>query len=110
MPMIVLVGNDAALLEGLTQMLAGAGFRTRLAPSVGEARELARTELPLVAVVDRALAGEPPGASAIRLVAGGALVLYHRTADHGTSLAPSVQRAALSDLALPLERHRLLTL
>jgi hypothetical protein len=65
----------------------------------------------LVAVIERDLAAAAAGlVLGIPLVRGGALVAFHQRAEERATLAPPVQRALLADLALPLERNRLLAL
>jgi len=63
---------------------------------------------PLVLVVNRALASTA-GAEllAIPIAAGGARLLYRAATIPLAPLLPSLQRAVLADLTLPLERHRL---
>ena len=108
---ILLVGSDAALLEGLVQTLAARGYTTAVASSLQEAQEYAATNVPLVAVIERDLAAATPAVLlAIPLVRGGALVVFHHRPDAGGILGPPAQRAVLADLALPLERNRLLAL
>jgi DNA-binding NtrC family response regulator len=108
---VLLVGGDGALLEGLAQSFAALGYATRVAATLRDARETAATDPPLLAVVDRAIASASAGdALAIPLAAGGALVLYHTTADERTAITPALQRTVMADLALPLERHRLMAL
>jgi hypothetical protein len=109
--MILLIGADVALLEGLSQSLAALGYHSRTASGLREAIELAAPQPPLIAVIDRSLAMNVSGdILALPLALGGALVLYHAPASAPTLLAPSLQRVVLADLALPLERHRLITL
>jgi len=105
---VLLVGSDVALLEGLAQSLSGLGHRTRVSSSLPEGRESAAAHAPQVLVVDRALASSC-GAEllAIPIAAGGARVLYRPAATKPTALLPTLQRAVLADLTLPLERHRL---
>jgi DNA-binding NtrC family response regulator len=108
---IVVVGSDAALLEGIAQLLATAGHAVRLAATLADASAVvdADEELPLVALVERELLAAR-GAAAPALAPGGATVLY-RTADGGApSLPARVQRATLAEVTLPLERNRLLAL
>jgi DNA-binding NtrC family response regulator len=107
----MLVGRDAALLEGLAQSLAALGHTPRVASTIGEARELANAAPPLVLVVDRALASAG-GAELLStpLAAGGARLLYRAAAAPLAPLLPALQRAVLADLTLPLERHRLAAL
>ena len=108
---ILLVGSDAALLEGLSQSLAALGYIPKVAVGMHEARETAAGDPPLVIVISSELAAEV-GAEVLRipLAAGGALVLFHVAGREPTILSPTLQRAVLADLALPLERHRLVAL
>jgi DNA-binding NtrC family response regulator len=109
MASIVVVGSNAALLEGVAQLLASAGHTVRLAPTLAEAAALQTDELPLVAVVERELL-VARGATSPTLAAGGATVLYHMVEGDLPSLPTRVQRATLAEVSLPLERHRLLAL
>jgi hypothetical protein len=113
---VFLIGADVALLEGLAQTLATAGHRGRILGSIAEAAEeaqrdhadAARAE-PLVVLLSRELAAD--GARAATLVsAGGALVLYHSATAAEATIPAAVRRLMLADVALPLERHRLMTL
>ena len=108
---ILLVGSDAALLEGLSQSLAGLGYLPKVALGLRDAREIAASDPPLIAVVRAELAAEP-SAEVLRipLAPGGALVLYHTTGLAVQVLSPAMQRSVLAELALPLERHRLIAL
>jgi hypothetical protein len=86
---VVLVGEDAALLEGISQSFAP----------------------PVLAVVNRKQAGEASAeALAIPLARGGALVLYHGPNDDRPTLTPALSRSVMADLTLPLERNRLIAL
>src|SRR5436190_2982713 len=111
MTQILLVGSEEPLLEGLAQSLGAMGHAPRVAASVVEARELALMIPPLVAVVARSMAMES-GADAlgITLAPGGALVLFHGVGSSSQTLPYAVQRQVLADLALPLERNRLVAL
>jgi CheY-like chemotaxis protein len=112
--MLILIGTDDALLEGLAQLLAGAGHRVQVAGSVAEAQELAQHAPPLLVVVNRDSVVEDSGESVARiaLAPGGAYVLYRTTSDQGGSLAlaHTIARQTLADLVLPLERQRLAAL
>jgi DNA-binding NtrC family response regulator len=108
---VLLVGEDAALLEGLAQSFAALGYMPRVVLSLHEAREGAVADPPLLAVVDGLLAAESSAdALAVQLSPGGALVLYHSNADERPLIPPTLQRAVMADLALPLERNRLIAL
>lgn len=112
--MIILIGTDHALLEGLAQLLAGAGHRVSVASSLDEAEDISDERAPLMLVVDRrALASDGDRRlSRLPLAAGGAIVLYRTAGDDGRSSALShgVARLTLADLNLPLERQRLAAL
>jgi DNA-binding NtrC family response regulator len=111
MTRILLVGSDLPLLEGLAQSLASSGFTPVVAASLGEAREIATHEAPLVTVVSRALAAEATADTlSIPLAPGGALMLYRSISTPLVTFSASVQRAVLADLTLPLERNRLIAL
>jgi DNA-binding NtrC family response regulator len=108
---VLLVGSDAALLEGLTQSLAALGYQPSVAATMREARELSLRDAPLVVVVDSALASRAPSETlSLRLAAGGALIFYHCAEQRSAALSPALQRSVLTDLALPLERQRLIAL
>ena len=111
MTYVMLVGSDVALLEGLSQSLAGLGHRPRVCASFTDAREACLARPPLVLVVDRALASSA-GAELLQLplAAGGARILYRVASAGPLPLLPALQRAVLADLTLPLERHRLAAL
>ena len=107
---ILLLGLDGALLEGLAQLLAMAGFRPIIAHDVLDAIDLARLELPIAAVIDRSIAMIDAAALRIPLAAHGAFVLF-RAEEEATGAMPlSIARHVVGDLTLPLERQRLLAL
>jgi DNA-binding NtrC family response regulator len=109
--MILLVGSDSALLEGLAQSFAARGCPICVTPGLTEGLEAVSTNPPLVAVIEREMAVTSPGKTlALPLARGGAIVLFHSSTDETTPLVPALQRALLADLALPLERHRLFAL
>ncbi|MFL5581163.1 MAG: hypothetical protein ACJ8AO_12375 [Gemmatimonadaceae bacterium] len=110
---VLLVGSNTALLEGLAQTLASAGHRTLLTPGLPGAAEAARGERPLLVVVERHLAAsESAELARIPLAPGGRVVVYRDEEEERRSLSlpTAVQRVTLADLALPLERHRLIAL
>jgi hypothetical protein len=107
MAAVLLIGSDMALLEGLAQTLAGAGHRCRLSPTPEEVAEVAPGAPPLVIVAER---GDAEQSLRLPLAPGGALILYRDGDEAAGALPAAVQRAVLADLALPLERKRLLAL
>ncbi len=108
---ILLIGTETPLLEGLAQTFAALGLTTSVVPTLHEARELASQHAPLIAIVSHALAAESTGETLnIPLAPGGALVLFRTGATSTAAMSPTLQRAVLADLALPLERNRLVAL
>jgi len=111
MTQILLVGTELPLLEGLAQSFAAQGFTPVVVQSLHEARESAAHDLPLIVVASRAFAAVASAEMlGIPLAPGGAFVLYRSATTPLVTLAPSVQRAVLADLSLPLERNRLMAL
>jgi hypothetical protein len=110
MTTILLLGMDAPLLEGLAQTLAAVGHRPRIATNTSEAADLAAAEPPLLAVVERELALAHADVLRLPLSPGGAYVFYRVSPDPVAPLPPNIQRVVLADLALPLERNRLVAL
>jgi hypothetical protein len=104
---ILLVGADAALLEGIAQTLADAGHQVLTAVSMADASFIAAAAPPLLAVVDRALLATAGDTRSLGLAAGGALVVF---GDPGSPLPGPVRRTVLAELRLPLERARLTAL
>jgi DNA-binding NtrC family response regulator len=107
---VLLLGLDSALLEGLAQLFAMSGFEPVIAHDALDAVDLARTELPIAAVIDRAIALADPAALRIPLAAHGALVLYRAEHEAAEPIPPADARHVVADLTLPLERQRLLAL
>jgi DNA-binding NtrC family response regulator len=111
MPHILLVGTDLSLLEGMAQSLAAQGLGTRVASSFAEAREMATTVKPLIAVIERGMAADSArDVLALTLAPGGAVVLYRSMAQETTAMPHVLQRHVLAELSLPLERNRLAAL
>lgn len=114
MATVLVLGDNDALLEGLVQALSSAGHRTRVARSLDEAEEMSAGERPLLIVAERRLlsGADAPHASRLPYSAGGALVLYHEHGEDGAhvTLPHALARLTMADLALPLERQRLIAL
>jgi DNA-binding NtrC family response regulator len=112
--MLIVIGPDDALLEGLAQSLVGAGHRVSVAHTIDEAADLAQQSPPLLFVVDReTVAGSgAPRLASLPMAPGGAIVIYRTSDDHSSSvtLPHRVARITLADLELPLERQRLVAL
>lgn len=110
MATILLLGRDDAVLEGVAQMLGAVGHVPLLAHTLDEGLELAATRAPLVVLLEREQAFVAADILHLPLAPGGAIVLYRTTGATAVPLPHGVARAVLADLALPLERHRLLAL
>ena len=108
---VLLVGEDSALLEGLAQSFAATGYAPKVVQTLHDARDTSAHGPPLLAVVERTLASQSGAdALAIRLAPGGAMVLFRGSSEESTPVSPTLQRAVLADLTLPLERNRLMAL
>jgi DNA-binding NtrC family response regulator len=112
--MILVLGTDDALLEGLAQALSASGQAVTVAKSVEEVEEVTVRVSPLLLVADRARLTGSDGARVARIVvaSGSALVAYRSHIGGGSAFAlpAEVARIALADLELPLERNRLVAL
>lgn len=110
MAKVILVGADAALLEGLAQTLLGFEHEVSFAATVGDASGALNGDLPAIAIVSsEALELAGKGAT-LPLTPGGALIVYGKSHAERPFLPPRLQRATLAHLVLPLERQRLLAL
>ena len=110
MAKILLVGSDAALLEGLSQTLNGFGHEVCLASSMSEAPEACRDGVPNIAVVSNESLAAPGSGASLPLSASGALVVYTTQPTDRPTLPTRLQRATLGHVVLPLERQRLIAL
>jgi len=111
MTQILLIGTELPLLEGLAQSFAILGFTPHVASSIAEGREVAVQHEPLIAIVSRVLAASATTETlSIPLAPGGALMLYRAVGGTIVTLSPTLQRAVLADLTLPLERNRLVAI
>jgi hypothetical protein len=111
--MILLVGGNTALLEGLAQALASSGQRVIAAHSLDEAGELQARHPPILTVAERHMVADAEPAKSFlhaTLAGGGALVTYREAGDTSRALPAVLARHVLADLVLPLERNRLVAL
>jgi hypothetical protein len=112
--MILVLGTDDALLEGLAQTLAASGQQVTVARTLDDAEELAKKHPPLLLVADRGrlTVSDGPRLARVAFAVGGAVIAYRSHSDSASSLAlPSeIARITLADLELPLERNRLVAL
>ena len=100
------IGSLSALVQGVLRPAC-----VKVLRGWQEGREYAAHHPPLVAVVSRALAAASTSdALSIPLAPGGALVLYRVVGSPLVTLSPTMQRAVMADLTLPLERNRLVAL
>jgi hypothetical protein len=112
--MLIIIGSNDALLEGLAQLLVGAAHRVIVTRSVEEAAEIALQKPPMLLIADRAMVAGEAGTlvAHIPLAPGGAVVLYRVSGEQVPLVAipHGVARITLADLELPLERQRLVAL
>lgn len=109
MASILVVGPDAALLEGVAQTLVGAGHQAVIARDIPESLETLRGSHPLLALVDCEEL-QARGAMLQSIVAHGGAVLAFHCDDDDSRLPFRIKRTTLAELKLPLERQRLLAL
>jgi hypothetical protein len=114
MALILFVGSDLALLEGLAQTLAAAGERVRITQSLHDNDLATLGDPPLVVVAERRLAFEAAASGAgmpnLTLARGGTVVLYHGADDAALALPAALMRTTLADLTRPRARPRLVAL
>jgi hypothetical protein len=108
--LVLAIGPDSALLEGVSQTLTAAGHRVVIASAISDGVDALNGARPLVALVhcDDLLRGE--GLGRLLLAQGGAMLAYHSDESEAPTLPFRLKRATLAELSLPLERHRLLAL
>lgn len=110
MASVLIIGAQLDLLETVVLTLEGAGFLVHVSPSVAAANTLAGGAPPIAVVIERALAAADPSAFSLPILQGGAFILF-RTADDTPDVnSPSLARAAMAELTLPLEKQRLTAL
>ena len=110
MATILLVGTDAALIEGTAQILTAAGHQLFFSGSLADALDVVGDVRPLVVLVERAAIDEIRMTLRIPLADGGAFVVFYGEDALPAPLPHRVQRATLAELELPLEKYRLLAL
>ena len=110
MTLVLAVGPDPALLEGVSQTLTAAGHRVMIAAGIAEGIDALQGARPLVALVHCDELVSTDGPARLLLAQGGALIAYHCDDADTPTLPFRVKRVTLAELSLPLERHRLLAL
>jgi DNA-binding NtrC family response regulator len=108
--LVLVVGPDEALLEGVSQILTAAGYRTLVAADVPQGIESLGPDRPLMAVVHRDELMRNAAGLRIPLAPGGALLSFQTDDTVEPQLPFALKRATLAELRLPLERQRLLAL
>lgn len=110
MAMLLIVGTDAALIEGTSQTLTAAGHQLFFSPTLGEALDSVGDLRPIVVLVERSAIDEIRMTLRVPLAEGGAFLVFHGEDAAAVPMPPRVQRATLAELELPLESKRLLAL
>jgi len=109
-PLVLAVGGDEVVLEGIVQTLVASGFRVRHSADAADAADAAAEEAPLLMLVSSRLDGRLAELMRLPRQARGAVVLWHSSRERRAVMAPWLQRGVLAELELPLERARLLAL
>jgi CheY-like chemotaxis protein len=110
MALLLIVGTDTALIEGMSQTLTGVGHEVMFARSLAEAIEAVGDLRPLVLLVERSAVDEIRSTLRVPQAEGGAILVFHAEDTVAPSLPHRLQRATLAELELPLETQRLLAL
>jgi len=110
MALLLIVGTDNALIEGMSQTLTGAGHEVMFSRSLAEAIESVGDLRPLVLLVERSAIDEIRSTLRVPQAEGGAILVFHPEDTVSPSLPHRLQCATLAELELPLERQRLLAL
>lgn len=109
-PLVLVVGTDSVVLEGIVQTLTSSGFRVACAASNDEASLATAEERPLILLVASELTITHPQLLLLPRRAGGAALLWYTTPGEEPQLSAEVRRQVLAELLLPLERKRLVAL
>ncbi len=108
---VLIVGPYAPELEVVAQGFVAAGIRNSGVVEPHDAAIQARAHPPIAILLARQAAADFPQLLSLPLAPGGALLLWHPFNAPEDSILPlSAQRLVLADLALPLERLRLVAL
>lgn len=110
MALLLIVGTDAALIEGMSQTLTGVGHEVMFARGLAEAIDAVGDLRPLVVLVERSAIDEIRSTLRIPQAEGGAILVFHPEDTVSPPLPHRLQRSTLAELELPLERQRLLAL
>jgi hypothetical protein len=105
---VILVGSDAALLEGLAQSLVSFDHDVVFAGSIPEIP--IESSRPALLVISAEVLEEAGVGTTLPLSTGSSLIVYGTSHNDRPFLSPRLQRATLAYLVLPLERHRLVAL
>jgi hypothetical protein len=105
---VILVGGDAALLEGLAQSLLSFNHEVVFASSIPEIP--VENNAPALLVVSTEVLEQTGAGTTIPISPGSAMIVYGSSHSERPFLSPRLQRATLAYLVLPLERHRLVAL
>ncbi len=107
---ILVIGPDAALIEGIVQTLATTGHKVTVAATIGGAISALDGDRPMIALVARSELFSDGTTFRIPLAQGGALIAFHGDDSDRIPLPFPIQRTMLAALQLPLERQRLVAL
>ena len=110
MALLLIVGTDTPLIEGISQTLTLVNHHLLFARSLGDALDAVGDLRPIVVLVERSAIDEIRMTLRVPLAEGGAFIVFHREDTIASPMPHRVQRATLAELELPLEGPRLLAL
>lgn len=109
-PLVLSIGGNSAVMEGIAQTLASSGFRVASVASADEAVGAVVAESPLILLLPAELASAHPGLLRLPRREVGSTIVWRDSDSPTTPLALSTRRYVLAELRLPLERQRLVSL
>ena len=109
MALLLIVGTDAALIEGTSQTLTAAGHQLFFSPSLAESLDSVGDLRPIVVLVERSAIDEIRMTLRVPLAEGGAFLVFHGEDAAAAPMPPRVQRAR-SPAGAALATKRLLSL
>ena len=110
MTLVLIVGTNTPLIEGVAQILRARDHQLFFSPSLAESLDTVGELRPLVVLVERSAIDEIRMTLRVPLAPRGAFIVFHGEDTAPAALPHRVQRATLAELELPLERQRLLAL
>src|SRR5512141_2675763 len=103
MTLVIIVGTNTPLIEGVAQILRARDHQVFFSPNLAQALDTAGELRPLVVLVERSAIDEIRMTLRVPLAPRGAFIVFHGEDATPVALPHRVQRATLAELELPLE-------